>query len=80
VRAKSIAAILESATIVGLSLPGGALARGQVVRVSGSTGKSPTPRGGKPRVSQEMELSGTNGFKVTIKLDDRRHLTLAAKD
>jgi hypothetical protein len=80
VRAKTIAAVLASAAIVVLWLPGGALARGQVVQIVGSTGKRPTRRGGKPRVAQEMHLNGTNGFKVTIKLDDRRHLTLVAKD
>jgi hypothetical protein len=80
VRAKTIAAVLASAAIVVLWLPGGALARGQVVQIVGSTGKRPTRRGGKPRVAQEMHLNGTNGFKVTIKLGDRRHLTLVAKD
>jgi hypothetical protein len=80
VRAKTIAAVLASAAIVVLCLPAGALARGQVVQIVGSTGKRPTRRGGKPRVAQEMHLNGTNGFKVTIKLRDRRHLTLVAKD
>jgi hypothetical protein len=80
VRAKTIAAVLASAAVVALSLPGGALAGGRAVQIPGTTGKSPTRRGGKPRVAQEMHLTGTNGFKVTIKLDDRRHLTLVAKD
>ncbi|HEY0279529.1 MAG TPA: hypothetical protein VGC32_14785 [Solirubrobacterales bacterium] len=79
-RAKTIAAVLGSAAIVGLSLPGGAIAQDVTVGLPGATGKSPTQRGGETRLVQRMNLSGTNGFKITIRLEDRRRLTLTAKD
>jgi hypothetical protein len=74
VRAKSIAALLAAAAIVGLSVPGGAAAD------SGSA-KGPAQRGSASTftiVTQEFELHGSNGYAIEIELEDRQDLSIEA--
>jgi hypothetical protein len=80
VRAKTIAAVLASAAIVALCLPGGAFARGGLVQIPGSSGKGPARRPGQARVTQKLDLVGTNGYKIFLSLEDRRRLQLEAMD
>ena len=77
-RAKSIAGVLASAAIVVLCLPAGAFGRsGESWIVTGS-GTGPAPRAGKTRVTQELSLRGTNGFKLKVTLTDRHRLGVQA--
>jgi hypothetical protein len=78
VRAKSIAAVLASAAIVVLCLPCGALARGRETWVVSGPGMGPSRRGGKAHVTQKFSLTGTNGYEITLNLEDRRRLRLEA--
>jgi hypothetical protein len=80
VRAKSIAAALASAAIVGLFLPGGAVANTRDVWVTGPTSRGPARRVGKTRVTQELNLRGTNGYKLKVALTDRHRLGVQAID
>jgi hypothetical protein len=59
VRAKSIAAVLASAVIVGLCLPGGAVAKPRFYSTPGST-------------SERIHLRGTHGYRVSLEVYDRR--------
>jgi hypothetical protein len=81
VRAKTIAAVLASAAIVGLSLPGGAIAQNSETWVVSGSGKGPAVRGGgKAHVTQEFNLAGSNGYKIRLQLKDHRQLVLEATD
>jgi hypothetical protein len=80
VRAKTIAALLASAAIVVLCLPGGAVAGTREVWVTGPTSTGPARRAGKTRVTQELNLHGTNGYKLKVTLDNRHRLGLQAID
>jgi len=78
VRAKSIAAVLAAAAIVVLCLPSGALARTREIWVVSGSGQGPARRGGKAHVTQKFSLTGTNGYEITLNLEDRRRLRLEA--
>jgi hypothetical protein len=80
VRAKTIAAVLASAAIVALCLPVGALARSSESWIVTGSGTGPAPRAGKIRVTQEMNLRGTNGYKLKVTLTDRHRLGVQAID
>jgi hypothetical protein len=80
VRAKAIAAVLASAAVVVLSMPGGALAHGRLAQGAGGTGKGPTRRGPKGTLTQTATLQGTNGYKVKFTLVDRTHFAVSASD
>jgi hypothetical protein len=67
VRAKAIVPFFATAAVVALLLPGVATA-----------GVKPASRGIRPTVSEEFELQGTNGYAVTVTLDNRRKLSLSA--
>lgn len=77
-RAITIAAILASAAILVLCLPGGAFARGSESWVVSGSGKGPARRGGKARVTQMLSVTGINGYKIELRLEDRRRLQLDA--
>ncbi len=79
-RAKSIAAFLASAAIVILCLPAGAFARGSESWIATGSGTGPARRAGKIRVAQEMNLHGTNGYKLKVTLTDRHRLGVQAID
>jgi hypothetical protein len=78
VRANTIAAVLASAAIVVLCLPGGAVARGGETWVVSGSGQGPARRDGKEHVTQKFSLTGTNGYEVALHLEDRRRLRLDA--
>jgi hypothetical protein len=59
VRAKSIAAVLASAVIVGLCLPGGAVAKPRFYNTPGST-------------SEGIQLRGTHGYRLSLEAFDRK--------
>jgi hypothetical protein len=67
VRAKTIAAVLALAAIVGASLP-----------VGSSYAEGPASRGTKPTVLENLVLQGTNGFVVEVTVLDRSKFTLTA--
>jgi hypothetical protein len=75
VRAKAIASFVATTAIVILSLPGAASAHG-------SPPKGPAARGSDEEaftiVTQELSLHGSNGYKIKVKLDDRRQLSVEA--
>jgi hypothetical protein len=78
VRAKSIAALLASAAIVVLCLPAGAFARSSESWIVTGSGTGPARRSGKTRVTQELNLRGTNGYKIKVTLTDRHRLGVQA--
>jgi hypothetical protein len=80
VRAKTIAAVFASAAIVGLSLPGGAFAGTREVWVTGPTSAGPARRIGNTRVTQQLSLRGTNGYKLKVTLTNRHRLGVQAVD
>jgi hypothetical protein len=80
VRAKSIAAVLASAAIAVLCLPVGAFARSSESSIVTRSGTGPARRSGKTRVTQEMSLRGTNGYKLKVTLTDRHRLGVQAID
>ncbi len=77
-RAKSIAALLASAAIVALlCLPGAVLAQ--------RTPRSPKGRGGSggsasSLLTQELELRGSNGYKIRVTLLNREDLSIEASN
>jgi hypothetical protein len=76
VRAKSIAAVLASAAIVALCVPGVAAAH------SGSA-KGPAKRGSAGTftiVTQEFELHASNGYEIGVELEDRQDLSIEASN
>jgi hypothetical protein len=83
VRAKTIAAVLAAAAIVAvvvLCLPAGAFARSSESWIVTGSGTGPARRAGKTRVTQELNLRGTNGFELKVMLTDRHRLGVQAID
>jgi hypothetical protein len=80
VRAKSIAAVLASAAIVVLCLPAGAFARSSESWIVTGSGTGPARRTGKTRVTQELSLRGTNGYKLKVTLTNGHRLGVQAID
>jgi hypothetical protein len=80
VRAKKIAAVLSSAAVVALCLPGGAVAHGRLVQVAAGTSNGPTRRDTKATLTQTATLQGTHGYQVKFTLVDRTHLAVSASN
>jgi hypothetical protein len=78
VRAKAIAGVLASAAIVVLCLPAGAFGRSGESRLVTGSGAGPARRAGKTRVTQELSLRGTDGYKLKVTLTNRHRLGVQA--